>query len=46
MGLPDGWVTDPAIGLTRNQQLKVCGDGVVPLQAQAALTAMLHAHQT
>lgn len=43
MGLPEGWVTDPAIGLSRNEQLKACGDGVVPQQAAAALTDMLHA---
>jgi hypothetical protein len=37
MGIPDGHVTDPAIGLTRAQQLKACGNGVVPSQAEAAL---------
>ncbi|WP_188491947.1 DNA cytosine methyltransferase [Williamsia phyllosphaerae] len=37
MGLPAGWVTDPAIGLTRNEQLKALGNGVVPQQALAAL---------
>ena len=41
MGLPDGWVTDPAIGISRNEQLKACGNGVVPQQAYAALTDML-----
>ena len=40
MGLPAGHVTDPAIGLTRNQQLKALGNGVVPQQAVLAL-AML-----
>ncbi|MET0993130.1 MAG: DNA (cytosine-5-)-methyltransferase [Mycobacterium sp.] len=45
MGLPDGWVTDPAIGLTRNDQLKACGNGVVPQQAIAALSDMLAAFQ-
>jgi DNA (cytosine-5)-methyltransferase 1 len=40
MGLPDGWVT--AIpGLTRNQQLKTLGNGVVPQQAAHALTTLL-----
>lgn len=38
---PLGHVTDPAIGLTRSAQLKVCGDGVVPLQAVVALRMML-----
>lgn len=40
MMLPDGWVTDPAIGLSRNQQLKLCGNGVVPLQAYYALSLL------
>jgi DNA (cytosine-5)-methyltransferase 1 len=35
MGLPKGWVTD--IGLTRAQQLKMLGNGVVPQQAEYAL---------
>jgi DNA (cytosine-5)-methyltransferase 1 len=39
MGLPSGWVTDPAIGLKRKDQLKALGNGVVPLQVAAA-TAM------
>jgi DNA (cytosine-5)-methyltransferase 1 len=42
MGLPDGWVTDVP-DLTRNEALKACGNGVVPQQAYAALTAMLNA---
>ena len=41
MGLPNGWVTNPEIGLTRAQQLKALGNGVVPQQAQAALTELL-----
>jgi rRNA processing protein Krr1/Pno1 len=45
MGLPDGWVTDPAIGISRNEQLKACGNGVVPQQAIAALQDMLNAFQ-
>lgn len=36
MGLPDGHVT-AVPGLTRNQQLKALGNGVVPLQCEAAL---------
>jgi len=35
MGLPKGWVTD--IGLSRTQQLKILGNGVVPQQAEYAL---------
>ena len=41
MGLPEGWVTDPAIGLPRNQQLRALGNGVVPQQAAAATAAWL-----
>ena len=41
MGLPAGWVTDPELGLTRNEQLKLCGNGVVPQQAALALTRLL-----
>jgi len=37
MGLDEGWVTDPAIGLTHAQQLTALGNGVVPLQAMRAL---------
>lgn len=40
MGLPDGWVTDA--GLTRNEQLKACGNGVVPQQAALALRRLLN----
>jgi DNA (cytosine-5)-methyltransferase 1 len=40
MGLPEGWVTD--VGLTRNEELKACGNGVVPQQAATALRALLH----
>jgi DNA (cytosine-5)-methyltransferase 1 len=40
MGLPSGHVTDPAIGLTRAQQLKALGNGVVPQQAALALTLL------
>lgn len=41
MGLALGHVTDPAIGLTRNQQLKALGNGVVPQQAQLAVSYLL-----
>lgn len=41
MGWLRGWVTDPAIGLTRAEQLKIIGNGVVDLQAEHALRTML-----
>jgi len=46
MGLPDGWVTDPAISISRNEQLKACGNGVVPQQAVAALKEMKAAFES
>jgi len=39
MGLPNGWVTD--LDLSRSQQLKMLGNGVVPQQAYYALE-LLH----
>ena len=39
MGLPEGWVT--GVGLTRNEELKACGNGVVPQQAEMALRSLL-----
>ena len=39
MGLPDGWVTGH--GLKRNDELKMCGNGVVPAQAELALRYLL-----
>lgn len=41
MGLPDGWITDSEIGLSRKDQLKACGNGVVPQQAEMALRILL-----
>lgn len=41
MGWPAGWVTDPEIGLTRAEQLKAAGNGVVPQQAAHALRTLL-----
>lgn len=41
MGWPLGWVTAAAIGLSRAEQLKACGNGVVPQQAAAALRMLL-----
>jgi DNA (cytosine-5)-methyltransferase 1 len=40
MGLPAGHVTGVP-GLSRNEQLKALGNGVVPQQATAALRHML-----
>jgi DNA (cytosine-5)-methyltransferase 1 len=37
MGLPEGHVTNPEIGLNRTQQLRAIGNGVVPIQAARAL---------
>jgi len=48
-GLPDGWVTDPAIDISRNEQLKALGNGVVPQQGAAAvrhLLGVMAAHTT
>ena len=42
MGLPAGWITDVP-GITRNEALKLCGNGVVPQQAFAAITDCLRA---
>lgn len=39
MGLPAGWITEA--GLTRNEELKACGNGVVPQQAELALRILL-----
>lgn len=39
MGLPEGWVT--GVALSRNQQLKLLGNGVVPQQAAAAFDHLL-----
>lgn len=39
MGLPEGWVTD--LELSRTQQLKMLGNGVVPQQAYYALSQLL-----
>ena len=39
MGVPEGWITD--CGLTRNEELKACGNGVVPQQAELALRHLL-----
>ena len=41
MGLQPGWVTNPDIGIKRNDQLKALGNGVVPQQASLALRTIL-----
>jgi len=40
MGLPEGWVTDVP-GLTRTEQLKALGNGVVPQQLAMAVKQLL-----
>ena len=39
MGLPEGWVT--GLGLSRKDELKACGNGVVPQQAELALRLLM-----
>jgi DNA (cytosine-5)-methyltransferase 1 len=41
MGWPAGWVTDPDIGISRNDQLRIVGNGVCTQQAIAALRYLL-----
>lgn len=41
MGLPEGWVTDPTLDLSRTVQLRILGNGVVPQQAAHAYTGLL-----
>jgi DNA (cytosine-5)-methyltransferase 1 len=41
MGLPAGWVTDPQLGLSRTDQLRCIGNGVVPQQAIAAFRSLI-----
>jgi DNA (cytosine-5)-methyltransferase 1 len=45
MGLPAGWVTDVP-GITRNDQLKALGNGVVPQQCAAAIRQLLRIRQS
>jgi DNA (cytosine-5)-methyltransferase 1 len=40
MGLPDGWVT-AVPGLTRQQKLRILGNGCVPQQVAEALRLLL-----
>lgn len=41
MGLPEGHITDPELGLTTNEQLTAIGNGVVPQQGAHVLSWML-----
>jgi len=41
MGLPAGWITDVP-GITHAETIRLCGNGVVPQQAVAALTRAAH----
>ena len=41
MGLPEGHVTSPEIGISRARQLKALGNGVVPQQAEYAIRLLL-----
>ncbi|MFF2383094.1 DNA cytosine methyltransferase [Streptomyces sp. NPDC058108] len=43
MGADPGWVTDPDLGLSRSDQLKILGNGVVIHQAALAYRALLAA---
>lgn len=36
MGLPDRWIADPELGISRTQQLRMLGNAVVPQQAALA----------
>lgn len=40
MGLPDGWITDVP-GVTWQEAVRMCGNGVVPQQAEAATRWLL-----
>lgn len=41
MGAPEGHFTDPAIGITRREQLKLAGNGVVRQQAAEAIRQLI-----
>ena len=41
MGLPDGHVTGPDLNLSREHQLRMLGNGVVPQQAALAVSSLL-----
>lgn len=39
MGLPEGWITE--VEISWSQQIKACGNGVVPQQAKEALSRLI-----
>ena len=43
MGLPEGWVTDPALGVPHSPQLTALGNGIVPQQMALALRLLTEA---
>ncbi|MFC8845802.1 MULTISPECIES: hypothetical protein [unclassified Micromonospora] len=45
MGLDQGWVTDPMLGLPRTAALRILGNGVVAQQAATALRLLLCPHR-
>lgn len=42
MGLPDGHVTGPDLNLSRERQLRMLGNGVVPQQAALAVNTLIN----
>lgn len=42
MGLPEGHVTGPDLDLSREHQLRMLGNGVVPQQAARAVHTLIH----
>ena len=42
MGLPEGHVTGPDLDLSRERQLRMLGNGVVPQQAALAVRTLIH----
>lgn len=42
MGLPEGHVTGPDLGLSRERQIRMLGNGVVPQQAALAVNTLIH----
>jgi DNA (cytosine-5)-methyltransferase 1 len=39
MGVPEGWITN--CGLSRSEEIKACGNGVVPQQAELAIKQLI-----
>lgn len=42
MGLPEGHVTGPDLDLSRERQLRMLGNGVVPQQAALAVNTLIN----